>query len=289
MSATKTSSQAGSGRGEPTVATLLTLFVPGLGHVYMGKLGFGIAAFLVVEGLYALGWWLSDGMLFAFLDPELRGPFAALLAPESANLGAVLLQRHYVGYGPDHPVAWPPWMLVGCTLTALSGIANVVVMCQAHLDARGAPPARSRPGELPLSPAGYVAAAWLVPGLGHVLQRRALRGAIVFGLLVGLFLWGTVLAEGSNLSRERHFYYWGGQFLLGLPALAIELVSGRPPVTGPIRLVDAGLLFGCLAGLLNVLAMIDVYRVAEERLLGIEPDEGGAAEPEADAAPEGSA
>jgi hypothetical protein len=35
--------------------------------------------------------------------------------------------------------------------------------------------------------------------------------------------------------------------------------------------VDVGLLDGCMAGLLNVLAMLDVWGVAEDRWLGAPP------------------
>ena len=101
-------------------------------------------------------------------------------------------------------------------------------------------------------------------------QGRRLRAAIVFVLLVGFFAAGTALAEGANLSRERHFYYWSGQFLLGLPALATEILSGRPPVTGPLPFGDVGLLYACMPGLLNVLAMLDVYGWSERRWLGAE-------------------
>ena len=44
-----------------------------------------------------------------------------------------------------------------------------------------------------------------------------------------------------------------------------EVLSGRPPVTGSLPFADVGLTFGCIAGLLNVLAMLDVYGVAERR------------------------
>ena len=84
---------------------------------------------------------------------------------------------------------------------------------------------------------------------------------------------GTVLAEGSNLSRERHFYYWAGQFFLGIPALATEVLTGRPPVTGEIAYMDVGLLFASMAGLLNVLAMLDVYAWREDHVLGNDPVE----------------
>jgi len=104
-----------------------------------------------------------------------------------------------------------------------------------------------------------------VPGLGHWMQGRKLRGWIVFALLFGLFACGTWLADGTNLSRERHFYYWSGQFLLGGPALFLESIAGRASVTRELPLADVGLLYACMAGLLNVLAMLDVWGVAEER------------------------
>ncbi len=269
--------QEAARRGEPGIAALLTLFVPGLGHLYLGRPTFGFVAFLAVEGLYALGWWLSDGLVFSFLDPELRGRFAILLSPEAGNLGALLWHFRQVGFGPDRPVPWPDTIMLGSMLTSLSGLANVFLMVRAHLDARVGAEERAR-GQAPTL---LVAAAWAVPGLGHVLQKRFLRGAIVFALLVGLFAWGTWLAELSNLSRERHFYYWAGQFLVGLPAVVAELVSGRPPVTDEIPSADVGLLFGCVAGLLNVLAMLDVYGFAEARLLDEDPQAARAADAEA--------
>ena len=263
-------------RGDPTVAVLLTWFLPGAGHLYLGRLGAGLAAFLLVEGLYALGWWLSEGRIFEFLDPELQGPLATILTPEAGNLAAMVAQLKYVGFGAAPPSPYAAHVLLGGWLTAASGLVNICLMVQVHLSAR-TPADAPRAG---FSPALAVGATWLVPGLGHLLQGRRLRAAIVFLLLVGLFAWGTMLAEGSNLSRERHFYYWSGQFLLGGPAVAAEFLSGRPPVTGELPRADVGLLFGCLAGLLNILAMLDVHRVAAARWLG-EPEPLAPPEPSA--------
>ena len=100
-----------------------------------------------------------------------------------------------------------------------------------------------------------------------------LKTLAIFGLLGGLFLWGCELSAWSNLSRERHFYYWAGQFFVGLPASGLELAGLDRAVSEQISLVDAGLLFGCVAGLLNILAMLDVYAFAEDRLLGREGEE----------------
>jgi hypothetical protein len=109
-------------------------------------------------------------------------------------------------------------------------------------------------------------------------------------VLLGLFLAGTWMAGGANLSRMRHFYYWSGQFFLGLPAIVAEILSGRPPVTGETALGDAGLLYACMPGLLNILAMLDVFGVAERRWLEKENSSSSSAElgskaPEFESAP----
>ena len=237
-------------RGDPNAAVLLNWFLPGAGHLYLGHTGFGLLALVLVEGLYALGWFLSAGRVFEYLDPELRGPFATLLTPEAGNLGAMLLHLKTSGFGVDEPLPFPSGMVLGGFLTALSGMANVFLAAHAHLLARtwtSVAPAGPHP-------VGILFCAWLVPGLGHWIQGRRLRGVIVFALLLGLFAGGTWLAAGTNLSRERHFYYWSGQFLLGGPALMFEGLAGHPRVTEELRWVDVGLLYACMGGLLNVLA-----------------------------------
>ncbi len=247
--------------GDPMVATLLTWFLPGAGHLYLGQVTKAVAAFVLIEGLYALGWMLSGGRAFEFLDPELRGLFATVLTPEIGNLGAMIAQVRYVGFGNGIPSPFSDTIHWGSFLCALSGIGNVCWMVDAHLSART--PSRAKGSGLP--PGLLIFAAWAFPGLGHFLQGRKLRAVLVCALLLGLFVLGTLMAEGSNLSRERHFYYWSGQFLLGLPSLLAEVLSGRPPVTGELSLGDVGLLYASMPGLLNVLAMLDVHGVAEKR------------------------
>jgi len=200
---------------------------------------------------------------------------ATLLTPEAGNLGAMLLHLQVSGFGLVEPVPLPPGIVLGSFLCALSGTANLFLAVHAHLEARavrGAPGARH--------PVTLLAAAWLVPGLGHWLQGRRLRALLVFGLLFGLFAAGTWLAGGSNLSRERHFYYWSGQFLLGGPALLFEALSGHPPMRAEPRWVDVGLLYACMAGLLNALSWLDVYGVAQDRWLGRTPAPPPAPAPE---------
>jgi hypothetical protein len=249
-----------SSRGGADFAAILTWFVPGAGHVYLGRPLFGLIAFLIVEGLYFLGVRLTDGRLFEFLEPDLQGPLAGALSPEVGNLGAMVWHMRTYAFGPGVPRPWPPHMHLGSWLTATSGLLNACLMVRVHFEARRSARADARGSEAWLQ----VLAGALVPGLGHVLQKRVARGIAVFVLLVGLFALGTILAGGSNLDRERHFYYWAGQFLLGAPVMLLEALHGHARVTRDIAYVDAGLGMVCLAGLLNVLALLDVHGHAED-------------------------
>jgi hypothetical protein len=136
-------------------------------------------------------------------------------------------------------------------------------MIKAHSDARSLE--EPSLGQLPISITCLL--AWLIPGGGHYAQGRKLRGLVVFVMLTGLLVLGTWLCEGSNLDRERHFYYWGGQLLGGLPAIGLEQVFGHPLVDHEIKYAEAGLVLSCLAGLLNILAILDVYGWSEARAL----------------------
>lgn len=283
--------------GKASTAAFLTWFLPGAGHLYLGRTVQAVAVFLVIEGLYAAGYWLalgasSDGvqrsLVFLYLDPELRTAFAPILSPELGNLGAFLYQLRQ-GYGDGQPQPWPEWMRLGSVLCGASGILNTICMVHAHTLARTTWRKRAVPAARGPHPALVVGATWILPGLGHLLQRRFLRGLVVLVLLVGLFAWGTWLAEGANLSRERHFYYWGGQFLIGGPALLAEALWGARRVAHEIPYGDAGLVFGCVAGLLNVLAMIDAYAASEARWFGLDERRGAKEAAGADAAPEGAA
>jgi hypothetical protein len=218
-----------------------------------------------VQGLYLLGLRLGDGMSFEYLDLELRSAIAPALSPEVGNLGAFLYQMQHYGFGPGFPRPFPEWLRVGSALAALSGVLNIGVIAHAHWCARTS----VRPAQWKQSAPLAVLATWALPGAGHWIQGRRQRAIVVFSLLVGLFALGTILAEATNLSRERHFYYWSGQFLVGLPAIVSELIWGSASVRSDIPYVDAGLVFGCIAGMLNTLAMIDVYGFAESKLLGL--------------------
>jgi len=256
-------------RANPSVAALLTWLVPGAGHVYAGVPVLGAIGFVLVVGLFGAGFLLSDGRMWEFLSAELRGPYATLLAPEAGSLGGWLTIRELRGYGPPYPREFPGTIHLGSMLLAASGVMNACLMASAHFAARR--PVEGASLAPKIDPGMATFCGFLLPGLGHFLQGRKRRALLVGGLLIGFFLLGTVLAEGTNLSRESHFYYWSGQIFLGLPAMLTELALGSPPLTGPIRFEQVGLLFASLAGLLNVLAMLDVYAWRDDQAMGRDP------------------
>ncbi len=250
-------------RGDPTMATWLGWIVPGAGHLYLGAPVLAAVAFLSVMGLFFLGIRVSEGMVFEFLDVDLRGPIAGALTPEVGNLAGLVYYMKTHGFGPGYPRSWPEHIHLGAWLMAISGFLNVVFVVHANTLAR------MPKGTMPrgFAPASHVLAGWLVPGLGHLLQGRRARALIVFLMLTGLLVIGTLLAEGSNLDRERHFYYWSGQFMAGGPAMLLEALHGHALVTRDITYADAGLVFGCLAGLLNILCLLDVQAIGLKRVL----------------------
>lgn len=255
----------------PFGPTLLTWFLPGAGHVALGAWRTALVGFLVVQGLYLAGALLSGGLAFDFLDLELRGRFALVLTPEVGNVGALLAHQMLVPLAaPPNvvpPVPPPSTVHLGSWLTAASGILNIVLMAHAHLAARVG--ASRRVDRLALE----LVSGWLVPGAGHVLQGRTRRALVVAVTVVALFALGTLWAQGTNLSREAHFYYWSGQALAGLPAFAAEFARGHPPIDALPQLVDVGIYYACLAGLLNGLIAIDLFAWGESQALGLDPVE----------------
>jgi hypothetical protein len=116
-----------------------------------------------------------------------------------------------------------------------------------------------------------VALGWLVPGGGHFLLQRRGRGGILFGSVAIMFLMGLMM-RGAMFQPQTGdllttVIYCGG-FLGDLASglfylLATWLGYNQPDVAGHVH--DYGTKFLVAAGLLNVLAMVDVFEIATGR------------------------
>ena len=107
----------------------------------------------------------------------------------------------------------------------------------------------------------HVLLAWVLPGLGHFAQGR--RGkALYFGVIVLLmYALGILLGEGASVSAARYPYHFYGQALAGLPVLIGNMLGAAPTGETVLRL-ELGVLFSTVAGILNLVVIVDVYEFA---------------------------
>jgi Family of unknown function (DUF6677) len=118
----------------------------------------------------------------------------------------------------------------------------------------------------PLTAMGVIAPAigWLIPGAGHMIQKRWIRGVLLFVSIVTLFLLGLAM-------QGRIYKANGGDILdilgfvgdIGAGALYILTVAqdwGQGAIA--FATADYGTKFMIVAGLLNFIAMADAYHIA---------------------------
>jgi hypothetical protein len=110
-------------------------------------------------------------------------------------------------------------------------------------------------------------AGWLLPGLGHLMLRRRWRG-LLFMLVVTVMFTLGILMDGELFRLE------GAQPLTFLAALAemgvgllFFVVRWINPLAGDVRSVtyEYGYTFVIVAGLLNMLIVLDAYDIATGR------------------------
>jgi hypothetical protein len=109
---------------------------------------------------------------------------------------------------------------------------------------------------------GPLLAGWLLPGAGHFLQRKWIRGSLLLVAIGGMFVLG--LAMQGKL-------YTSAQTILDMLGLAGDLGSGlfylvsrqlglgADPVQ--VTTADYGTRFIVVAGLLNIIAAVDAHNL----------------------------
>lgn len=108
------------------------------------------------------------------------------------------------------------------------------------------------------------AVGWLVPGAGHIIQKRWIRGALLFVSIGTLFVLGLMM--------QGHIYKANGGDILDILGFIGDLGAGGMYITtlamnwgqGAIAfaIADYGTKFMIVAGLLNFIAVADAYHIA---------------------------
>jgi hypothetical protein len=127
--------------------------------------------------------------------------------------------------------------------------------------------ARAAQNTTTLPPALILIAGWLIPGAGHFLLKKWIRGALLFVSIVAMFgiglaLKGKVYAPNTaELLDMLNFVGDLGTGLLYFIARAFDL--GQAAVQ--IAIADYGTKFIVVAGLLNIIAAVDAHSLATGR------------------------
>ena len=108
------------------------------------------------------------------------------------------------------------------------------------------------------------AVGWLIPGAGHLLQKRWMRGLLLMVSVVAMFALG-LLMEGKLYSPNTGDILDVLGFIGDVGAGALYIVSKALDAgTGNIAraTADYGTKYLIVAGLLNIISAVDAYHIA---------------------------
>src|SRR5271169_5685714 len=116
---------------------------------------------------------------------------------------------------------------------------------------------------------GYMAviAGWLIPGAGHLLLKRWVRGALILGSISCMFVLGIMMGARLYAPNTADLLDMLG-FLGDLGAGLLYLVGhGMGLGQAPVQVVtaDYGAKFVVVAGLLNLISAVDAHSIAVGR------------------------
>lgn len=115
--------------------------------------------------------------------------------------------------------------------------------------------------------------AMIVPGLGHIVVGRTLRGVVIGIGIITMFILGFVMEGHLFTPIKGEWLTWFFSFLdagIGLPyfvALFLDLGFKVEPVQAAKITFEYGNTFLEVAGALNMLAAMDAYDIAIGRKL----------------------
>jgi Family of unknown function (DUF6677) len=118
----------------------------------------------------------------------------------------------------------------------------------------------------PVTPLSVVAPAlgWLIPGAGHLIQKRWIRGVLLMASIVAMFVLG--------LAMQGRIYKPNGGDILDILGFVGDIGAGGLYIVTRVNdwgqgaiahaTADYGTKFIIVAGLLNFIAVADAYHIA---------------------------
>ena len=109
--------------------------------------------------------------------------------------------------------------------------------------------------------------SWVVPGLGHVVLGRWIRGVIFMACIFAMFFMGLAMdgmLYGTAFEQPLQIFAFLANLGAGLPYIVAERLGlGAGIMTSPT--FDYGTTFLWIAGLLNYLVVLDGFDIAQGR------------------------
>lgn len=256
-------------------------FVPGLLQYRLGQQRRAAIALLSCTALYLVGWMVVGERLFywALLTPDSAPGGGAttlqnlariglpLTLPELLNLPANALGAILAFDGS--PTGERLWRLprdlehLCGWITGASGMLAAFWSAAAHWQLR----LRRDGGEAPRAPVAdpalCAALSWLVPGLGHARAGQRDKGMLMGLAVAAVFAMGLLFSHGHAVDRASYSVWWIGQNLFGGGSLFAALVTAPWQMAGAPSNLDLGIVLCTVAGLMNLVVMVDAYTVAE--------------------------
>ncbi len=139
-------------------------------------------------------------------------------------------------------------------------MANVT-KAQNDAPAKGAAKVQSPP--FTAQQGGIVLAAWLIPGMGHLIQKRWIRGFLLMASILTMFILGLKM-EGKIYAFNTGdlleiLGFFGDLGSGGLYILARAMSWGHGNIARAVA--DYGTKFIIVAGLLNIVSIVDAYHI----------------------------
>ena len=264
----------------PGNAAFLSLLIPGSAHLLQQRPVRAGLALLSTVGLFFLGYSILGQRLwhFVWFPPFdfLKPVFDVVplnLWPEWFNLGssaiANLLQESHSDTTLQSnllrlrrvPVPGEHWALFA---TSASGVLSFLWAADAHhLSSQKEQAAAGKPVDVRANPALMAFYSWLLPGSGHWQAGQRDKGVVMGGAILLLFVMAMFFSSGHAIDRVDSPAYWIGQVLFGGGALFASLVTAPMQLPETLPGVDVGATLALVAGVMNMVVMVDAYTVAE--------------------------
>jgi hypothetical protein len=110
-------------------------------------------------------------------------------------------------------------------------------------------------------------AGWLIPGAGHLMQRKWIRGGLIMVSIIAMFTFGLALkgkVYTPNTGDLLDILNFAGDLGNGL-LYVLARIFDLGQVTVQVATADYGTKFMVVAGLLNIISAVDAHSLATGR------------------------